>query len=323
MKNLKNKFILMIVFIVAMLMLVPLSVNAANESLVIVKESTNKYIIYLKDYQNSKFEFAFSNNKNETESNLSYINSALDSTEVGANNIAYVDESTISLFENETYMWVKQDGQLKISATQVNIEDNILKEDLSKVGETSKIIPVKPEQKVVEDETTTEGLRKTTTVGIVKINSKEEKIQYQLIVRPEEGANNDLFALAELIEKNDFTDSYTKIKASKEFIELYNQQKSKLKNEDWETVKDLTVLQPEEAKNGEQYILWLKAENTEDAHFLTSYRAEDEKWVQEEIKTVLPYTYDDNIALIALAIVVVAIIIVSVRIALLNKKELK
>ena len=30
------------------------------------------------------------------------------------------------------------------------------------------------------------------------------------IKRPETGADNDLFALAELIEKNEFTDAYTR-----------------------------------------------------------------------------------------------------------------
>lgn len=323
MKNLKNKFILIIAVVVAMLILIPLNVNAANESVVIVKEEQNKYIIYLKDFLNSEFEFAFSNNKDEAQSNLTFINSALDSAQDDANHVAYVDENTISTFNKTTYMWVKQNGKMKITATQIDIKDNVLKSDLPKVGDTSKIIPIKLEQKVVEDETSTEGLRKTTTVGIVKINSKKENIQYQLIKRPAEGANNNLFALAELIEKNDFTDAYTKIKASKEFLELYNQQNSKLKNDEWETVKDLTVLQPEEAKTGDQYILWLKSEDTEDVHFLTSYRAEDEKWVQEEIKTVLPYTYDDNLVLIALAVVIVAIIIVSIRIVVLKKKEMK
>lgn len=332
MESLKSKIIFTIIMALMIILIMPLSIFAANEETVIVKDITEegkeKYIIYLKDYLNKEFEFAFSNDSTADASTLTFSNSALDTTGAGANNIAYVivdstvDSTNASLFENTTYMWVRENGEIKIAAREINIADNITKQELEQVGNTSKVMPIKLEQKVVEDTVSEEGLKKTTTVGIVTLAEEYKNSEYQLIPRPETGANNNFFALAELIEKNEFTDNYTKIKASKEFIELYNQQYNSLEAQNWNNVEEGTILQPEDTKTGDQYILWLKGTDTQDVHFLTSYREEDEEWVKEEIKTVLPYTYDSNALLIALGIVVVAIIAVVIRIKCLKKKEM-
>lgn len=328
MKSLKSKIIFTVIMALMIILIMPLSIFAANEETIIVKDITEegeeKYIVYLKDYLNKEFEFAFSNDRTADVSTLTFSNSALDATGVGANNIAYVivDSTNASLFENTTYMWIKENGEIKIAAREINIADNITKQELENVGNTSKVMPIKLEQKVVEDTVSGEGLKKTTTVGIVTLAEEYKNSEYQLIQRPEQGANNDFFALAELIEKNEFTDSYTKIKASKKFIELYNQQYNSLEAQNWNNAEEGTILQPENTKTGDQYILWLKGTDTQDVHFLTSYREEEEEWVKEEIKTVLPYTYDSNALLIALGIVVVAIITVVIRIKCLKKKEM-
>lgn len=320
MKDSKFKIISLIVLAIMLILIMPISVYAANEEAVIVKDTNkNEYIIYVKGYLSDAFEFAFANSNAEgTEQTLTFIDSALDSNDSKSSNVAYVDETTLGIAENATYMWIKQNGEYKTVA--IDIKDNVEKTELESLGKTSKTIPITLEKKVVEDTTSEQGLRKTTTVGIAKIVDSNLNLQYQLIKRPATGNDNDLFALAELIEKNEFTDSYTKIKASKEFIELYNQQYSNLDNQGWKTVENNEVLQPEETITGDQYILWLKTADSKDVHFLTSYREVDEEWVREEIKTVLPHTYDDNTMLIALVIVVVAIIIVSIRIKSLKKK---
>lgn len=322
MKNLKSKMISLIVLTFILTLIIPLSAYATNEEVVIVKDTDNgEYIIYVKGYLNNEFKFAFANSNVEgTEQTLTFIDSALDSSDSNANHVAYVDSTTLSTAENSTYMWINLNGEYK--AVAIDIEDNVEKTDLENVGNTSKIIPITLDKKVVEDTTSEQGLRKTTTVGVAKIVNNYSNLQYQLIPRPETGADNNLFALAELIEKNEFTDSYTKIKASKEFIELYNQQYSNLDNQGWKTVENNEVLQPEGAITGDQYILWLKADNSQDVHFLTSYREVDEEWIKEEIKTILPHTYDNNTMLVAFGIVIVAIIVVSIRIKSLKKKEL-
>jgi len=321
MESLKSKIIFTIIISFMIILIMPLSIYAANEEIVIVKESEEQYIIYLKDYLNKEFEFAFSNDNMADIATLTFLNSALDKPEENANHIAYVNGTNISMFANKTYMWVKENGELKITAREIDISDNITKQDLENVGNTSKTMPIKLEQKVVENTVTEEGLKKTTTVGIVTVAEEYKNSVYQLVKRPETGNNNNLFALAELIEKNEFTDIYTKIKASKEFIELYNQQYSEIEEQDWKDIENGTILQPEDAKTGDQYILWLKGDNSKDVHFLTSYRVEDEEWVKEEIKTVLPHTYDNNMILIIFGIVIVAIIVVSLRIKSLKKKK--
>lgn len=318
----KTKFLITILLGVCMLLCMPVFSDAANEELVIVEKTENEYIIYLKQYLNQEFEFAFSNNNVADESTLNFIDSALDKEGEEANNIAYVDSNSVTMFENTTYMWVKVNGEIKISAREINIQDNITKAELESVGKTSTIVPIELGQEQTVNEVNEEGTKITETVGVVKVLKEITNGEYQLIERKTTTETDNLFALAELIEKNEFTDAYTEIKASKEFIELYNKLYGELNSENWKTVKNSSVQQPVDAETGDQYILWIKGENIQDVHFLTSYREYDEEIVKEEVKTKLPYTYDNNTILIVLAIVIVAIVLVSIRIAVLKKKEM-
>lgn len=320
----KSKKILITLLIgICMLICIPVFSYATNEELVIVEEATNQYIIYMKQYLNKEFQFAFSNNKDANHEELVFYNSALDKPEDGANNIAYVNEDSISMFENTTYVWIKVNGEIKVSAREINLQDNITKSELSFVGTISKNIPIILEQKEVVNEVNEEGTKITETIGIVKMNENFEAGKYQLMKRKTSKDTDNLFALAELIEKNEFTDIYTQIKASKEFIELYNEQLKNLEDKEWKDVEEKTIEQPTETENGEQYIIWIKSDNTVDVHFLTSYREYKEEFIKEEIKTKLPYTYDDNTIMIMLGTVIIAIILVVIRIVILKKKEMR
>lgn len=317
----KIKFIFSIVFFIVCIFMVTTSSYGANDNLVIVKQSDVEYIIYTKEFFNQSFEFAFSNDKDIDINSLTFEFSALDSLENNANNIAYVNNVSIGLFSNTTYMWIKVNDELKASAIEVDLNDNISNEALENVGMISKNIPIELEQKEIVNIVNDEGTKITETVGTVKLLKELEQGEYQLVKRSSTTENDRLFALAELLEKNEFTDTYTKIKASKEFMDLYNKQRSNLNIAEWKALENSTIEQPVEAKNGEQYILWVKGENVEDIHFLTSYRIYNEEKIREEITTKLPHTYDDNRILIALAIVVVAIVLVIIRILVLKKKE--
>ena len=57
------------------------------------------------------------------------------------------------------------------------------------------------------------------------------------------------------------------------------------------------------------------------ASFRTGYLVPSQ--LEKEVKTILPYTYDNNTMLVVLAVVIVAIVIVAIRIVVLKKKELK
>ena len=101
---------------------------------------------------------------------------------------------------------------------------------------------------------------------------------------------------------------YTKIGVYNKFNKLY--EKLKPTNQDnWIEVQNNEILQPEDTKDGDQYILWLKEDNETnskvDIQFLTSTRQETEEKIVEKITTRLPVTYDNNILLIVLVILII------------------
>ena len=61
MKSLKLKAFLIMVIIGIFMVCTPKLCYAANEEAVLVKQSENEYIIYMKQYLKQEFEFAFSN----------------------------------------------------------------------------------------------------------------------------------------------------------------------------------------------------------------------------------------------------------------------
>ena len=293
----------------------PIIAYGTNESAVIVKQEDNSYIIYLKGYLDQEFKFAFSDDREVDETTLTFTNSAKYTVE-GNNNIAYSNAEIVA----KKYMFVKTDAKTEVF--EIDINDNILKQKLEGISKVSKIIPIKLEQEQIVNKVDENGTKITETVGVAKLVNELENGKYQLISRKSTTDNDNLFALAELLEKNQFTDKYTEIKASKEFFELADKLLGELKSEDWKTIENNTIKQPEEAQNGDQYILWLRGENENDVHFLTSFREESREFIEKEVKTILPYTYDNNTILIALAIVIIAIVIVAIRIVLLKKKEM-
>ena len=315
MKNSKLKILLMAIIIGILTIGMPIIAYGTNESAVIVKQEDNSYIIYLKGYLDQEFKFAFSDDREVDETTLTFTNSAKDTVE-GNNNIAYSNAEIVA----KKYMFVKTDAKTEIF--EIDISDNITKAELESISTVSKIIPIKLEQEQIVNKVDENGTKITETVGVAKLVNELENGKYQLISRKSTTDNDNLFALAELLEKNQFTDKYTEIKASKEFFELADKLLGELKSEDWKTIENNTIKQPEEAQNGDQYILWLRGENENDVHFLTSFREESREFIEKEVKTILPYTYDNNTILIALAIVIIAIVIVAIRIVLLKKKEM-
>ena len=150
---------------------------------------------------------------------------------------------------------------------------------------------------------------------------EKQKLYNEIETLPEE-LTNQVINFIEYLKLSyidmDAPDSVT-IKSKKDLKEKLQ---GNLSSEEWKNIENNTIKQPNDAQTGDQYILWLTAENDNDVHFLTSYRNYDEEIVEKEIKTVLPYTYDNNTLLVVLGIVIIAIIAVSVRIAILKKKEM-
>ena len=87
-------------------------------------------------------------------------------------------------------------------------------------------------------------------------------------------------------------------------------------------------MQPEDAEDGEQYILWIReSQNNQttklDIQFLTSRKQYSEERIIETITTKLPITYDNNTLLIVLAILILVSVVVCIRIKTLKNKEEK
>lgn len=314
MKNSKLKILLMVVIIGIFTVGMPIFVYGANENAVVVKQENNSCIIYVKGYLDKEFQFVISDSKDIEPAETEFVNSAKDTAD-GENNIAYATATTTG-----KYLWIKTDE--KVESFELDLNDNILKTELEKLNNVSKKIPVELKQEQIVNEVNESGTKITETVGVAKIVKSLSNGQYQLVPRKTTADTDNLFALAELLEKNKFTDKYTEIKANKEFLDLKTKLEAELKREDWKQIENDTIKQPEEAQTGDQYILWLKGDNENDVHFLTSLRKYDEAVIEKEIKTKLPYTYDNNTILVVLAIVVALIVMVSIRIVVLKKKEM-
>ena len=76
----------------------------ANSENIVVKKSDYEYILYFENLKEKQFEFAFSNQESQQDSNLNYIINGKDS-EKGLN-IAYIDSNLYNtFFKNKTWVY--------------------------------------------------------------------------------------------------------------------------------------------------------------------------------------------------------------------------
>ena len=303
MKNSKSKMLLIASLILIMLVsiLQIKSIATNSDMLLIIKGTDNTYLIYVEELLNKDFEFAFSNNENGK--NLNYIASAKDSE---GNNIAYVNDNLKQSFFNSenTYIWVKTDEKVLIDGEKISLDNVKTIEQLKAIENVTNRITVKSDAE--EDK--------------IEINGNQnEKYFYQVFVPSSSERYDKLLNLADKIGKYDEnTNVFEKMRTYNEFYDLYHSLVSELDNDEWAEAKNMEIIKPYDAKDGEQYILWLKDSNNNiDIQFLTAYKKEikiiEEKEKIEEVVTALPVTYDDITVLVtSLGIVGLAIVAVVV-----------
>ncbi len=319
-------FISMILAIVIGIFTFQTSSNASNENIEIIQKNTSDYIIYVKDYLDKDFQFSFSNNKNESLENLKFKKAETDSSKENANKIAYVNKTTIQLFNKTTYMWIKDEhGKTVVNGIEVNLKDSIKEEELKAISNITKIIPIDIKQ-TTSSTTDENGKTVTKKIGNVILPKTNGKYEFILVKATESNKYNNLINLITRISKfNVNTNIYEKINTYKTATELIQQFKTN--NNNWITLQGNEITQPTDTIDKDEYILWIKEENgnnsKEDIQFLTSYKEENIEKVKEKITTKLPVTYDNNVLLFVLAILVVGAIIISVRIKTLKDKEKK
>lgn len=322
MSKLKFKLIILAVAFVIGLVALQTVAYASNENIQILKKDAENYIIYVKDNESTNFEFAFSNDKDADKTSLSYLSAETDSEDSNANKIAYVNSATISLFDNTTYMWVKDAEEYILEGIEVDLSKAIKDTDLQFASTITKIIEA-DSTKTSTTEKEEDGKKIITTVGEVVLKDENGSYSYITIKLPNSDDYNNFMKLATKISKlNSDTDMYTQIELYSEFFNLFTSLKP---NDDagWLEVDKNIIYQPDDAEDGDEYIVWIKDNETEDidVQFLTSTKKFSEEKVKEAITTKLPVTYDNNTLLIIFAIVIVLIIAVSIRIKILSKKE--
>lgn len=310
MQNFKLKMVFLVgIFTVILLLGVP--ANAANENLQLVKQSDTDYLIYINGHLGETFEFAFSDDETEP---IMYSASAKDSKDEG-NYIAYINKYTTA----KKYLWAKDAEGIFVKGVEVDLNNAIPAEELASIQNVTKKIAVDT-TKVQVEEKQVKGNTVTVTTGKVVLED-EGNYEYKIEKLPSTDEYNELMDLAERISKiSKDTDMYSKLVLYTRFNTLYNKLATEiLDNENWETVENQEILQPEDTENGDKYVLWIKGEDKLDAQFLTSKY--DEEKVIEKITTKLPVTYDNNTLLVVLAVLVIAIVAVSIRIKSLKKED--
>jgi len=319
--------------------IIPIAVLATNENVSVVSqindESEKEYIIYIKDYTDKNFKYAFTTNANPEEMDLSYINSIPD---LGGNHAAFLSTETYEKLSKETiYMWAKDENEEILKGIQLDLNQILSEEEINNVETLTKRIEVKIAE-TQEDATTVrneniDGVDEVANVGYVEILSddKNATYYYERTKLPASEKYNKLMKLAEKVNNEyDEMDMYEKIQFGKEFNELY----SKVINEaKWEEVEDTRIHQPETSEEGDQYIVLLKKvskvarseETTYDVQFLTAHDNYEPNVVIEEVivqeTAKLPITYDSIALFVILGVIVILVIAVFMRMRNLSKKD--
>ena len=324
--------------IILFIAVTPMVVLATNENISVVSSQPNEYIIYIKDYTDKNFKYAFTSieKDNLQQMDLSYINSIPD----GLGNqtaLLNLNAKTYEKLKSGTiYMWAKDENEkLILEGVQVDLGSSFTKENLDLVEKTTKRISVDVadnEAKTIEVRNETiDGVEETASVGTVSITDKDAKkstYYYERVKVSESAEDAKLMELAEKMNKEyDEMDMYSKIQIAEKF---YRQYSSIMRNVNWQKVEDLKIQQPEASVAGDKYIVYLKkvAKNgdiTFDAQFLTAEEDYKPNVKKEQVVTQettrLPITYDSIALIVILAVVVIALIVVFIRMKKLNNKN--
>lgn len=331
MKKFKVKLTGVIIALIIIALLIPTKVlGAANEDLQIVKAEQD-YIIYVKDLAKTEFDFAISEKPDADDIDLNYIKSVEDED---GNQVAFV---TLEKYDNElknnanNYIYIKTaEG---VECKEINFEDAFDKEKMAEVETSTKRIATELVTDIVEKDEEVDGVKVKVTVGGLKITDSDKATYYYSMTKLPADTYTELMELAEKINAEYNTmDMYTRIETAKQFYNLYHELEAQ---QNWVEVENMTIMQPNDAQKGEQYVVYLKKvdENgteTVDVKLMTSYREDEEekipgrtetRVVQETAK--LPITGDSIVLFVILAVIILVAIIVFIRMRKLQNKESK
>lgn len=337
MKKFKTKLTGAIVLAI-LLIIVPVIVLAVTkDGIQIISKTTDagnkEYLVYIKELQNTDFLYAISDSDKTAEANLEFVTSATDGEK---NNVAIIENS--EKLSEDTYLYIRYDeaGKTKTEIVKIDFTDTLDENDIKYLENTTKRIDTEITEDIVSKKETVDGVEKTITVGGLKINENTEgaTYYYELVKATENEEYQKLIDLANELNEESYNskDMYTKMQVINEFNTLYNKL---IKDANWKEVIDKEIRQPENAVEGDKYVVLIKkveedGTETTDVKLMTSKIntfEEKEPERQETVKvqetTKLPITGDNIILFVILTIVVLALIIVFIRMKKLNKKEEK
>lgn len=293
----------------------------------IINTKTGDYIIYIKGLLDKEFNYAISNNANESEIDL---NSVKDED---GNSVALLTEAKYEKLEEnaKTYLYVKTGEE--VLETEINLKEAFKQEKMEEVEKTTTRIETEVQTDITKKDEEVNGVKITVTVGGLKILDETNSEFYYGRTKLPATEYTELVELANKIndEYNEM-DMYTKIETAKEFHTLYT---SLAEKQEWTKVENKTIMQPEDTQKGEQYVVYLKKvdedkKETIDLKIMTSYREDEEEKIpgRTETKIVkettkLPITGDSIILFVILAAIILVAIIVFVRMKKLQGKENK
>ena len=338
-KNFKIKLLSLFIFTVIWTIIQSPQVKAINNNMSVVKTQENEYMVYIKDYTDQNYKYAFTNNANPKEMDLYYINSIQD---LGGNRGAFLNAETYEKLKNQPiYIWAKDEEEnLILKGVQVALENSLTKENINEIENTTKRIAVEISTSKNSTDSTTpvrdediEGVKEIAKAGYVKIiDSKDATYYYQLVKTTDSEDYAKLMELAEDINsKYEDMNIYEKIQENEKFYNIYSKT---IDEANWQKVENMEVKQPESTEQsngmGDKYIVFLKkvakdGSTTTDAQFLQEYYDYEPNAIKEKIETQettkLPITYDSITLIVILAIVIIALFIVFIRIKKLNQKK--
>lgn len=314
-KSLAQKVMLFLAVTIITITLLQSFSLAKSENVQMIKKSEKEYIIYVSNLIGSEFEFSFANKKDESKENLVFTNSALDQEDNG-NNIAYIDETIYNNYfdgKKETYLWVKQGTEYKVEAEKINLKDALTEEDIQELNNATKKIPVKFGELNLPAETV-DGVKITRRMGTINIeDNSETEYSYKMLKSTEESKVEELINLANEMNKLDEKNTYDKLSIYGQFKSLYEELKP---SDGWNVAENNVIKQPQESKKGEQYLVWIKNEQTTDVQIMTcndEYTPEYEnKKIINKVITKLPITGESLALYITAAILIVLIVTVAI-----------
>ena len=262
---------------------------------------------------------------------LNYINSVEDEE---GNQVAFVTQTK---YNNElstnahNYLYIKTTEVVEIK--EINFDDAFDKAKMEEVETTTKRMETEVVTDIIEKDEEVEGVKVKVTVGGLKIIDTDQATYYYASTKLPAEKYTELMELAEQINSSyNEMDMYERIKTAKQFYNLYNELKG-LQN--WLEVENMTIMQPNDAQKGEQYVVYLKkldedGNETIDVKLMTSYREDEEEKIPGKTETrvvketaKLPITGDSIILFVVLAAIVIIAIIVFIRMKKLQNKENK